>query len=79
MSKLTRNSIVQHMESNSLFTISQHGFHGKHSCTIQLLEVMDNWVEHMKALMWFIWILAKLLIRYLTKIVCQIRILWHKR
>lgn len=83
MQRLIRISIVRHMESNSLFTTRQHGFHGKHSCAIYLLKVMDKWVEHINnsegvdvVYLDFSKAFGKGL--YLTKNVCQIRILWHK-
>ncbi len=45
MEKLIRNEIVEHMERNNFFTKCQHGFRSGFSCTTQLLEVMEDWVD----------------------------------
>jgi len=41
--RIIRDELVNHMESNELFTKQQHGFRQKHSCVTQLLEVTDDW------------------------------------
>jgi hypothetical protein len=35
------------MESNQLFTNDQHGFRKGRSCITQLIEVMEDWTEHL--------------------------------
>ena len=45
MEKLVRNKVMVHMTRNNLLSNLQHGFvHGR-SCTRQLLEVLDKWME----------------------------------
>ena len=43
--KLIRNAIVNHMEKNSLFNKSQHGFMKTKSCMTQLLETLEEWTD----------------------------------
>ena len=38
-----RDAIMNHMESNNLFTNHQHGFRSGRSCQTQLLEVIEDW------------------------------------
>jgi hypothetical protein len=38
---------MNHMESNQLFTKGQHGFRKGRSCITQLIEVMEDWTEHL--------------------------------
>ncbi|PJE77977.1 hypothetical protein CI610_03092 [invertebrate metagenome] len=45
MQRIIRDSILQHMETNNLFSSHQHGFRQKKSCTTQLLETMDDWAK----------------------------------
>lgn len=45
MEKLIRDSIMDHMEENRLFTKHQHGFRKGKSCVTQLIEVMERWTE----------------------------------
>jgi len=33
---------MEHFTRNFLFTTNQHGFHTKHSCVMQLLNVMED-------------------------------------
>ena len=40
-----RDSIVQHMETNSLFTKHQYGLRKGSSCVTQLIDVIDNWTK----------------------------------
>ena len=43
MEKLVRNEVMAHMTRNNLLSSLQHGFVHGHSCTTQLLEVLDKW------------------------------------
>ncbi len=45
MEKLIRNTVVEHMESNRLFTTHQYGFRKGYSCNTQLLEALEDWTE----------------------------------
>ena len=45
LEKLIRNVIVDHMEKNSLFHKSQHGFMKTRSCMTQLLETLEEWTD----------------------------------
>ena len=45
LEKLIRNAIVDHMEKNSLFNKSQHGFMKTRSCMTQLLETLEEWTD----------------------------------
>ena len=47
MERLVRNSIVEHMISNNLFSESQHGFLKGKSCVTQLLEYLEDITEAM--------------------------------
>jgi hypothetical protein len=47
MEKCVRDSLMSHMESNQLFTNDQHGFRKGRSCITQLIEVMEDWTEHL--------------------------------
>ena len=44
METFIRDSIVQHMETNSL--VNQYGFRKGSSCVTQLIDVIDNWTNH---------------------------------
>ena len=39
------NSIADHMEKNSLFNMSQHGFMKARSCMNQLLKALEEWTD----------------------------------
>ena len=45
LEKIIRNSVMEHMETNNLFSQHQHGFRKGRSCVTQLLEVLDKWTE----------------------------------
>ena len=47
MEKCANASLMNHMESNQLFTNDQHGFRKGRSCITQLIEVMEDWTEHL--------------------------------
>jgi hypothetical protein len=47
MEKFVKDSLMNHMESNQLFTNDQHGFRKGKSCITQLIEVMEDWTEHL--------------------------------
>ena len=38
---------MEHMEENHLFTEHQRGFRKGRSCITQLIEVIDEWTEHL--------------------------------
>ena len=40
-----KDELMEHMESNNLFTDHQHGFRNGMSCITQLIEVLDEWTE----------------------------------
>ena len=42
MAKFAKDSLMNHMESNQLFTNDQHGLRKERSCITQLIEVMEN-------------------------------------
>ena len=42
MEKIIRNRIVEHLESNNLLSIHQHGFRSRRSCLTQLLEYFSE-------------------------------------
>ena len=43
LEKIVRQSIMDHMDNNGLFSKHQHGFRSGRSCVTQLLEVLDRW------------------------------------
>ena len=45
LEKLIRNAIGNHMENNSLFNKSKHGFMKTRSCMTQLLETLEEWTD----------------------------------
>jgi hypothetical protein len=45
MEKIVRDSLVEHLQSNNLFSEKQYGFMAKRSTTLQLLKVLDEWTE----------------------------------
>lgn len=47
MESIIRDSIMEHMHRNQLFSDDQHGFLPGKSCTTQLLEVLDSWMLSM--------------------------------
>ena len=47
MEKFVKDSLMNHMESNQLFTNGQHGHRKGRSCITQLIEVMEDWTEHL--------------------------------
>jgi hypothetical protein len=42
MEKFVKDSLMNHMESNQLFTNDQHGFRKGRSCIAQLIEAMED-------------------------------------
>ena len=44
--KTVRESIMNHMTLNNLFTDCQFGFRHKRSCILQLLDVLDDWSKY---------------------------------
>ncbi|MCU7801386.1 MAG: reverse transcriptase family protein, partial [gamma proteobacterium symbiont of Lucinoma myriamae] len=47
LEKIVRDKLVDHMESNKLFTKHQHGFRKGHSCVTQLIDVCEQWSEEL--------------------------------
>ena len=47
LERLIRKELMDHMESNNLFTKHQHGFRKGHSCVTQLIEVIDDWTNEL--------------------------------
>jgi hypothetical protein len=47
MEKFVKDSLMNHMESNQLSTNGQHGLRKGRSCITQLIEVMEDWTEHL--------------------------------
>ena len=47
MERIVRDAIMEHMESNNLFTKHQHGFRKGHSCVTQLIEVIEEWTKEL--------------------------------
>ena len=45
MEKIVRDSIIQYMKKNKLFSKKQYGFISGRSTSLQLLEVLDKWTE----------------------------------
>ena len=45
MEALVREDIITHMRENKLFSKYQYGFINKRSTTLQLLYVLDEWIE----------------------------------
>ena len=45
MESLIRETIIDHMRSNKLFSKYQYGFINRRSTTLQLLYVLDEWTE----------------------------------
>ena len=45
MEAIVKDGIIQHLEANNLLSLHQHTFQCTHSCTMQLLEVMDGWMQ----------------------------------
>ena len=44
--KTVRDTIMNHMYKNKLFTDCQYGFRHKRSCILQLLDVLDDWSKY---------------------------------
>ena len=44
--KTVRDTIMNHMTVNNLFTDCQFGFRHKRSCILQLLDVLDDWSKY---------------------------------
>ena len=49
MEKMIRDEVVEHMNSNNLFTPDQYGFRSGRSCALQLLEVLEEWTAQIDA------------------------------
>jgi hypothetical protein len=47
MDKFIRDCILDHMERHNIYTTDQHGFRKGKYCATQLIEVPDNWTEHL--------------------------------
>ena len=47
MENFVKDSLMNHMESNQLLSNDQHGFRKGRSCITQLIEVMEDWTEHL--------------------------------
>ena len=45
LERIIRNSLVEHIEVNSLFSKDQHGFSKNRSCLTDLLETLEEWTE----------------------------------
>lgn len=45
METLVRNTIIEHMKQNNLFSNKQYGFISGRSTSLQLLEVLDQWTR----------------------------------
>ena len=45
LEKLFRDEIISHMETNNLFSTSQHGLIKGRSCSTQLLELMEELIK----------------------------------
>ena len=43
--KTVRETLMNHMNTNNLFSKAQFGFREKRSCTLQLLTVLDDWTK----------------------------------
>ena len=41
----SRKAIVDHMEKNTVFNKSQHGFMKTRSCMTQILETLEEWTD----------------------------------
>ena len=46
MEKFIRDILLDHMERHNLFSKHQHGFRKGRSCVTQVIEVLDDWTEH---------------------------------
>ena len=56
--KLIRARIIDHMNTNNLFSNKQFSFIGGRSTSLQLLTVLDKWTQILGVqFMQFIWIL----------------------
>ena len=42
MERIIRDAVIQHMNTNNLFSAAQHGFIKGKSCTTQLLEFLED-------------------------------------
>ena len=47
LERIIRDCLVDHMETNNLFTTHQHGFRKGRSCVTQLIEVMEDWTNEL--------------------------------
>jgi len=45
MERIVRRHILEHVESNNIFSEKQHGFRSGRSCSTQLLSVMEDWTR----------------------------------
>jgi len=43
--RTVRETIVNHMNNNNLFSDSQFGFRNKRNCVLQLIDVLDDWTK----------------------------------
>jgi hypothetical protein len=46
LERIIRDKLVEHLETNNLLSLDQHGFRTGCSCTTQLLEVMETWSKY---------------------------------
>ena len=46
LERIIRNSLVEHIEVNSLFSKDQHGFSKNRSCLTNLLETLEEWTDN---------------------------------
>ena len=42
MERIIRDAVIQHMNTDNLFSLAQHGFIKGKSCTIQLFEFLED-------------------------------------
>ena len=71
LESIIRESIIEHMTSNNLISNTQNGFLPKRSCVTQLLTSMEYWTDEIQKgitlLIFYMLILRKLLIKFLTR------------
>ena len=45
MERIVKNSLADHLETNGLLSIHQHGFTSQKSCKLNLLEALEHWTK----------------------------------
>ena len=80
---LLRKQLINHLQSNDLLSVHQHGFISGRSCTTNLLEVLDEWTQVLEEGGSIDVVYMDLMKAFDTvphhRLLLQIRGIWHSR